>query len=89
MLAKGMNREEIIAAFVQDFGSEDVLMVPPDHGFNRLAWLFPYLAAGMALIGIVVTARRWARPATPALAGDPGVDPAMNARLDDELRDLD
>jgi cytochrome c-type biogenesis protein CcmF len=89
MIAKGMTRQEIIAAFVKDFGSEDVLMVPPDHGFNRLAWLFPYLAAGFALIGIVVTARRWARPPTHALAGDTGVDPAMNARLDDELRNLD
>ena len=59
------------------------------RGFNRLAWLFPYLVAAAALVGIVVTARRWSRrrrlpsPATRAL------DPALNARLDDELRNLD
>jgi cytochrome c-type biogenesis protein CcmF len=89
MIDKGMTREEIVAAFVRDFGSEDILMAPPDHGFNRLAWLFPYLVAAVALAGILFTARRWSRPATHALAGDAGIDPAMNARLDDELRDLD
>jgi cytochrome c-type biogenesis protein CcmF len=89
LIAQGKSRQEIIAAFVKDFGSEDILMSPPDHGFNRLAWLFPYLAAVAALVGVVFTARRWAHPATPALAGDAGVDSAMNARLDDELRNLD
>jgi len=89
MIDKGMTREEIVAAFVRDFGSEDVLMAPPDRGFNRLAWLFPYLVAVTALVATIYTARRWARPATHALAGDAGVDSAMNARLDDELRNLD
>jgi len=38
---------------------------------------------------IVVTARRWTGTPTVAAAGDAGLDPTINARLDDELRDLD
>ncbi|OFW14879.1 MAG: hypothetical protein A3F70_03905 [Acidobacteria bacterium RIFCSPLOWO2_12_FULL_67_14] len=88
-LAEGMGRDAIVAAFVEEYGSQAVLAAPIDRGFNRLAWLFPYLAALAGLIAIVVTARRWSSHATPALAGDAGLDPELTARLDDELRNLD
>jgi cytochrome c-type biogenesis protein CcmF len=88
-LAEGQDYDQVIASFIRDFGSEAVLGAPVDRGFNRLAWLLPYLAAAATLFGIVVTARRWSRQAAPAAAGDAGVDPALSARLDDELRDLD
>jgi hypothetical protein len=60
-----------------------------DEGFNRLAWLLPYIVAVAALFGIVVTARRWSGRAVPAVAGDAEMDPSLSARLDDELRNLD
>jgi hypothetical protein len=45
----------------------------------------------MGLVGVAATARRWS--SRPAIAGvgalGPTVDPALDARLDDELRDLD
>jgi len=88
-LSEGQDHDAVIASFVRDFGSEAVLAAPVDRGFNRLAWLFPYLAALTALIAIVVTARRWSHPAALAAAGDAGLDPALSARLDDELRNLD
>ena len=88
-LGEGQDHDAVIASFVRDFGSEAVLAAPVDRGFNRLAWLFPYLAAAASLIGIVVTARRWSRQAAPAAAGDADLDPALSARLDDELRNLD
>jgi cytochrome c-type biogenesis protein CcmF len=88
-LAEGKDHDQVIASFVRDFGSEAVLAAPVDRGFNRLAWLFPYLAAASALIGIVVSARRWSNRAVPVVAGDAGLDPALSARLDDELRNLD
>ncbi|MBI3050319.1 MAG: cytochrome c biogenesis protein CcsA [Acidobacteria bacterium] len=88
-LAEGKSHDEVIAAFIRDFGSEAVLAAPVDRGFNRLAWLLPYLAALAALVAIVVTARRWSSR-TVAVAGvDAGIDPALSARLDDELRNLD
>jgi cytochrome c-type biogenesis protein CcmF len=89
LIAEGKTHDEIIAIFVRDAGGQDVLSAPIDEGFNRLAWLFPYLIAGGALVFIVVAARRWSRRPTPALAGDAGLDPALDARLDDELRNLD
>jgi cytochrome c-type biogenesis protein CcmF len=88
-LAEGKDHDEVIAAFVKDFGSEDVLAAPIDQGFNRLAWLFPYLVALAGLIAVVFTARRWSSRPTLAAAGDAGIDPTINARLDDELRNLD
>ena len=88
-LGEGQDHDAVIASFVGDFGSEAVLAAPVDRGFNRLAWLFPYLAAAAALIGIVATTRRWSRQAAPAATGDAGLDPALSARLDDELRNLD
>jgi cytochrome c-type biogenesis protein CcmF len=87
-IAEGKDYDAVKASFVQEFGGQAVLGAPLDQGFNRLAWLFPYLAAAAALIGIVVTARRWSRQAAPS-APDAGLDPALSARLDDELRDLD
>jgi hypothetical protein len=87
-IAEGKDYDAIKAAFVEEFGGQAVLAAPLDQGFNRLAWLFPYLTAAAALVGIVVTARRWSRQAAPA-APAADLDPALSARLDDELRDLD
>jgi hypothetical protein len=67
-----------------------VLEVPEDSAFNRLAWLLPYLLAAGGLVLIVMNARRWShRPAAATAGGAPSTDPALDARLDDELRDLD
>jgi hypothetical protein len=51
----------------------------------------PYTLAGLGLLIIFITARRWStRPAPAAAGGAPiTVDSALDARLDDELRDLD
>jgi cytochrome c-type biogenesis protein CcmH/NrfF len=91
-LAQGMNREQVLAAFVADHGGQDILAAPIDKGFNRLAWALPYVVGitGAALVGLV--AMRWTRrhDTTPdAVATNAAVDPALQARLDDELRDLD
>jgi cytochrome c-type biogenesis protein CcmH/NrfF len=86
-LAEGKDHDQIIAAFVKDYGSQEVLTAPIDKGFNRLAWLVPYLVGFAGLVGIVWTVRR--RSSDPSAAGDAGIDPTLSARLDDELRHLD
>jgi cytochrome c-type biogenesis protein CcmF len=87
----GLREDQILQRFVAEQGGVHVLSSPPDEGFNRLAWMVPYAAGvgGFALLGVV--ALRWSRrrvadssPARPATA-----DPALEARLDEELRDLD
>ncbi len=96
MVARGMDAEAIKASFAREYG-EEVLLEPPNRGFNRLAWLFPYLmgAAGLTIIGAV--AWRWSRPtaegrmeSSAARAGSVnGEDAELKERLEDELRDLD
>jgi cytochrome c-type biogenesis protein CcmF len=90
-LAAGMNREQVRAAFVELFGSQDVLTAPIDKGFNRLAWLFPYLLGTTGALTAAIVAFRWSRRAEdgPSETIATNDDPALKARLDDELRDLD
>jgi cytochrome c-type biogenesis protein CcmF len=91
LIAKGLTKEQILATFVKDFGSEDILARPPDRGFNRLAWAFPY-AAGLLGIGVVAgMAVRWTRRRDDAPAPVTSAESRrdLEDRLDDELRDLD
>ena len=91
-LKEGKDHDSIIAAFIQEFGGQDILSAPVDKGFNRLAWLFPYLvgASGAALIGFAAV--KWSRlphEAPPVAAINPREEAALASKLDDELRDLD
>jgi cytochrome c-type biogenesis protein CcmF len=88
-LAEGKDYEAVREAFAQEFGSQAVLGAPLDRGFNRLAWLLPYVAALAALAVVAMTARRWSSRPVAVGGIDAGIDPALNARLDDELRNLD
>jgi cytochrome c-type biogenesis protein CcmF len=88
-ISEGKDEEAILAAFVKDRGASDVLMTPPDTGFNRLAWMLPYLLALGGLIALIITTRRWSQVQRPAVNAGGPIDPALDARLDDELRNLD
>jgi len=87
-IAEGKDHDAILATFVREHGGLDVLMQPPNQGFNRVAWLLPYLVAVVALLGIGITARRWSRRPAAAPAAT-AIDPELDARLEDELRDLE
>jgi cytochrome c-type biogenesis protein CcmF len=88
-LGAGMDREQVRAAFVAEAGSQNVLAAPIDKGFNRLAWLFPYLlgASGAVVAGFAVV--RWSRNHDQMPDATAASDPALDERLDDELRNLD
>jgi cytochrome c-type biogenesis protein CcmF len=89
LVDQGKTHDEIIQAFIAKYGSEEMLGAPIDRGFNRLAWLLPYAAGATGAVMIGFAAIRWSkRPATEAATG-PAIDPDVEARLDDELRDLD
>jgi hypothetical protein len=92
-LSAGMNRDEVRAAFAEAAGGQHVLMAPIDKGFNRLAWLFPYLVGAFGALVIGLVARRWSHRDGGAPAGGETApapeDRNLTARLDDELRDLD
>jgi cytochrome c-type biogenesis protein CcmH len=81
-IAEGMSKEEIKDALVQEYGS-DVLAEPRGGGFNVTAWLVPAALAALALLAVILLARRWR-------GGRPADDRAPAAELDpDEARRLD
>ena len=58
MLNKGMSEQQIIDAFVAQYGTI-VYVEPPKHGFGLVAWIMPifYSVAGLALVIFIV--RKW------------------------------
>jgi len=90
LIDQGKSHDEIIQAFMNKYGSQEMLGAPLDSGFNRLAWLVPYAAGAAGAVMIGFAAMRWSkRPETAAADPAPARDPALEDRLDDELRDLD
>ncbi len=91
LLKAGMSEDQILQQFVKDVGGIHVLSEPPDTGFNRLAWAIPYAVGFGSFAAIGLVAFRWSRRRTPdETAGAPSEGrSALEARLDEELRDLD
>jgi len=89
LIDQGKSHDEVIQWFVTTYGSEEMLGAPLNTGFNRIAWLFPYLIGATSAVAIGFAAVKWTRhldttPEAPATA-----DPRLEERLDDELRNLD
>jgi cytochrome c-type biogenesis protein CcmF len=91
LVAAGKTYDEIIDHFVAQWGSQEVLAAPIDEGFNRLAWVLPYAAGLVGIVVVAGTAVRWSRRSGESSGPEPGapVNPDLEGKLDDELRDLD
>ena len=91
-IKEGKEYDDVLDAFVAEHQSQAVLAAPLDRGFNRLAWIVPYAIGATGLVIAGFAAIRWTRrreaQQEPAAASEPDND-ALDARLDDELRDLD
>ena len=86
-IAKGKTKQEIKDGLVDRFGPA-VLALPEEEGFGLAAYLVPILAGLLALIAVVLTARRWRRPV--ARSDTPGeIAPADANRLERELAAYD
>jgi cytochrome c-type biogenesis protein CcmF len=85
----GKSKQQIIDHFTEIYGGTHFLGAPVDKGFNRLAWLLPYVVGGVGLVTVTAVARKWTRPAAESPTAPAPVDASLNDRLDDELRDLD
>ncbi len=88
-LAEGKGREDILAAFVADYG-EKVLSAPTTSGFNLAAWVTPFALILIGGLVIGVTSLRWARrrpPPAPRTA--PVASDAYRDQLNKELADFD
>ncbi len=92
LASQGKSRDEIIQYHIDKYGSQEPLAAPLDQGFNRLAWLFPYLLGAGGLVVAAFAAVRWSRhAAASSRKADEASDssPELEARLDDELSKLD
>jgi cytochrome c-type biogenesis protein CcmH len=56
-LAEGQTREQIVAAFVADYGPQ-VLNEPPRRGFFLGAWVLPLVALALGVAGVALYVRR-------------------------------
>jgi cytochrome c-type biogenesis protein CcmH len=78
-LGRADSDDLVLQSFVQKYGPT-VLLAPTATGFNRLAWVMPYLALVLGLITVVLIVRAWKmRPL--AVAGR-GTVPATAAELE-------
>jgi cytochrome c-type biogenesis protein CcmF len=91
---RGMTDEQINDTEINKYG-EETLRLPLDKGYRRIVYIAP-LAAILGAVGVLVlVARRSSSSSTPkqppaeTLAGAPKEDDDYNARLDDELDELD
>ena len=61
---RGESDDLSLQSFVQKYGPT-VLIAPTSSGFNRVAWLVPYLALALGVIGLAFLVRSWSRRFQP------------------------
>jgi cytochrome c-type biogenesis protein CcmF len=89
-IGKGMTRDQIVAEYAAEYGSES-MAIPPDTGVFRSLYVVPIVGAVGGVVGLAVLVRRW-RAKDPPPGRKPeqaGARDAYDDRLDQELRDLD
>lgn len=77
---KGDNDDLILQGFVQDYGPT-VIAAPTATGFNRVAWIMPFLALAFGISFVVYVVRSWKNRPAPALAD--GIALPKGDELDD------
>src|SRR5258706_12068135 len=70
-------------SFVQKYGPT-VLAAPTTTGFDRTAWIVPFVALGLGLSIVVLVIRAWKNRPAPAIAD--GLRPVRGAELE-QFRD--
>jgi cytochrome c-type biogenesis protein CcmH/NrfF len=76
---RGDSDDLVLQAFVQKYGPT-VLLAPPNTGFNRTAWVMPYLALVLGLATVVLIVRSWKN--RPLVLPEGAVAPATGAELE-------
>ena len=64
---KGNNDDLILQGFVQEYGPT-VIAAPTATGFNRIAWIMPFVVLALGIAFAVHIVRSWKDRPTPALA---------------------
>ena len=66
-LDRGDSDDLILQGFVQNYGPT-VIAAPTSTGFNRVAWVMPFLALALGVGLVVVLVYEWKKRPAPALA---------------------
>ena len=64
---RGDNDDMTLQGFVQKYGTT-VMAAPTKAGFNRVAWIMPFVALGLGITFVIFVVRSWKNRPTPALA---------------------
>jgi cytochrome c-type biogenesis protein CcmH len=83
---QGGTDDQILQGFVERYGPV-VLAAPTKTGFNRVAWLMPYLALtlGLVLTGVMVRLWRTRSKAVPVVASaEPAALDSLRRRVHEE-----
>ena len=83
-LDKGNNDDLILQGFVQEYGPT-VIAAPTAAGFNRVAWIMPFVALALGITFVVYVVRAWKNRPEPALADGIAI-PRGNEHDLDEFR---
>ena len=78
-VTRGDSDSLVQQAFVQKYGPT-VLAAPTTTGFDRTAWIFPFVAFGVGCVLVIDIVRSWRNRPAPALAD--GLTPARGPELD-------
>jgi cytochrome c-type biogenesis protein CcmH/NrfF len=81
-LQRGDSDDLILQAFVQKYGPT-VLAAPTTTGFNRVAWIMPFVALSGGLLLVIVIVKAWNTRRAAAVVA---VGPAIDSRERDDLR---
>jgi len=76
---RGDSDDLTLQAFVQKYGTT-VMAAPTTKGFNRVAWVMPYLVLVLGLMTVVFIVRAWRMRPLAVPAG--GVAPVTGAELE-------
>jgi|SRR5579863_2032557 len=86
-VTRGDSDSLVQQAFVQKYGPT-VLAAPTTQGFDRAAWVFPFVAFAFGVIGVVLVVRAWKnRPAPAPVRGLPPLPKADLEKFRDQARE--
>jgi cytochrome c-type biogenesis protein CcmF len=90
--ARGESQDEVLSEYVAEYGKQ-ALTVPPNSGALRAIYMVPIAGIVAGGVGLTVLLRRWRKGGggspPPAGPSAPGTRDDYDARLDEELKDLE
>jgi cytochrome c-type biogenesis protein CcmH len=85
-MQKDGNNEAVLATFVAKYGPT-VLAAPTTKGFDRVAWIMPFVVLTLGLIGAVMVTKAWRQRTTLASATSAPINEDLRARIRQETEE--